>query len=434
MSASFDLVILGGGCAGLSLASRLSALGSKCPKVAIVESRSDYQHDRSWCFFKDPEAPAPALQTAPYIQATPLVQKPGANNSPPAEPSELPSAQHAWQSMRITTATSAIVIDCGAMPYQMLHSGQFYRDAQDAIAQTGQLKLLLGTSVANPPTKRGELWQVDTSAGLLQSRYVVDTRPVKRPEIGGATLWQSFYGQEIECAVDVFDAACGDLMDFSAAEQCGGLLAFPDAVSFVYVLPMSPRRALIEFTVFGPSPLSPDAFYELQAKAVAQRVGNKTFAVVRTEHGILPMGVKPAPPSLDSSYIFAGLTAGGARPSSGYAFARIQRWAQACADAIAIGNPPVGHAADGVVLRAMDALFLKVVRAHPHVAPDLFLALFAGANTRRVIQFLSDRASLADYAAVVAALLPKPLLRALAGQRSVKLNRAVAFDEPHPIE
>ena len=403
MSDTFDLVILGGGCAGLSLATRLAELGSTCPRLAVVESRGAYQHDRTWCFFKDPHALDAVAASVP---------------------------QHTWPSMRVTTAAAGVAFDCGATPYQMMHSGQFYQDAKGVIARASQARLLMGTSVVNTPEKQNGLWQIHTSAGLLQSRCVVDTRPAKRPERGGAALWQSFYGQEIECEADVFDVACGDLMDFSAARHCGALLAFPDAVSFVYVLPMSLRRALIEFTVFGPEPLSPEAFYDLQAKAVVQRVGGKAFSVVRTEDGILPMGAMPVAARDDPSYVLAGLTAGGARPSSGYAFARIQRWAQACADAIASGHAPVGHAADGLVLRAMDALFLKVVRAHPQVAPDLFLALFAGADTRRVIRFLSDRGTLADYAAVVAALLPGPLLRALAAPKPLKPDSTVAFEAP----
>jgi len=122
----------------------------------------------------------------------------------------------------------------------------------------------------------------------------------------------------------------------------------------------------------------------------------------------------------DASYVVAGLTAGGARPSSGYAFARIQRWASCCAFSLAAGNGPLGHAPDGVIQRAMDALFLKLVRARPDLAPDLFVALFAGTDTQSVIRFLSDRATLRDYARVVASLLPGPLLRAVLGRKRQK--------------
>ena len=386
MSDFFDLVILGGGCAGLSLATRLAQLGSNSPRTLVLEGRTAYTHDRTWCFFKDTQAPSQS------------------------------AVQHAWQSMRVTSDVCKALIDCGAAPYQMVHAGQFYQTAQSTIAQSTQVQLQMAAAITKVPEKRDGLWQIETDRGTLAARYVVDTRPAKRPERDGAKLWQSFYGQEIECHVDVFDSTCGDLMDFSAATACGAQVTFPDAVSFVYVLPTTAKRALLEFTVFGPDPLPPDVLEELYLKAVVQRLGGAGFTVLRSEHGVLPMGVRALASEHDASYVFAGLTAGGARPSSGYAFARIQRWAASCADMLAHGQAPVGHTPDGLILRAMDALFLKLVRARPQLAPELFAALFANADTQSVIRFLSDRATLSDYARVVAALLPGPLLRALVGR------------------
>ena len=68
----------------------------------------------------------------------------------------------------------------------------------------------------------------------------------------------------------------------------------------------------------------------------------------------------------------------------------------------------------------MDALFLKLVRARPDLAPDLFVALFAGTDTQSVIRFLSDRATLRDYARVVASLLSGSLIWAMLGRNRQK--------------
>ena len=405
MACNMDLVVLGGGCAGLSLAVALAKLdrpASRIPKVMVLEKRTRYVHDRTWCFFMDPTAP---LQHR---------------------------VQQQWQTMRVTTQQHSVTLDCGATPYLMLPSGLFYEDAQNVISQSDRTALHTGTTVTSEPEKRGDLWCVETSAGLVQTRYVVDTRPVCRPTRGGAVMWQSFYGQEVECEEGVFNAACGELMDFSAAQACGALVAFPDAVCFVYLLASSGTRALIEFTVFGPDPLGPDAFRQVQARAVAQRVGNAAFKVLHTEHGVLPMGASPMPPGRDTSYVRAGLMAGGARPSTGYAFARIQRWATACADALASGQAPTGHAPDSWAQHTMDALFLNVVRAHPQLAPDLFMALFEGVDTKRMIRFLSDHGTMLDYAAVVAALPPWPFLRELTQPLAKKFQRSAAASKNGP--
>lgn len=384
---SYDVVVIGGGCSGLSLATRLAGLGTSSPATLVLEERSAYAHDRIWCSFKDPEAPPQA------------------------------AICHAWDTMRVTGARVGTSFNCTVTPYQMVHSGEFYRISESTITQSTQVHLKMASSIIKKPVKHKGMWQIESTTGTVEARYIVDTRPRQRPERDGAKLWQSFYGQEIECDADVFDSSYGDLMDFSAATACGAQHIFPEAVCFVYVLPTSSRQALVEFTVFGPDPLSPDLLSELCLKAIAQRVGDVGFTVLRTEHGMLPMGVRSLASDNDPSYVFAGLTAGGARPSSGYAFSRIQRWAADCADALALQKAPLGHAKDSLVLRAMDALFLKVVRSRPHAAPDLFAALFAAADTQSVIRFMSDRATLIDYCHVAASLLPGPLLQAFAGGR-----------------
>jgi len=382
-AADVDLIILGGGCAGLSLATELAHLGGTSPHAVVLESRQTYSHDRTWCYFKDAEA---AART---------------------------DAQHAWPAMRVASGAGSIAFDCGAAPYEMVNAGQFYKNAQLTIGQSEQVELKMGVVVTKPPEKQGDVWRIDTDLGTLYSRYVVDTRPAQLPHRDGAKLWQSFYGEEIECDVGIFDVACGDLMDFAAADACGAWHALPEAVCFVYILPTTAKRALIEFTVFGPDPLPPESLQALHAHAVARRLGGAAFSVVRSEHGVLPMGATPLASVRDASYVLAGLTAGGARPSSGYAFARIQRWASSCAFSLATGNGPLGHAPDRLIQRVMDALFLKLVRARPDLAPDLFVALFAGTDAQSVIRFLSDRATLRDYARVVASLLPGPLFRAM---------------------
>ena len=47
------------------------------------------------------------------------------------------------------------------------------------------------------------------------------------------------------------------------------------------------------------------------------------------------------------------------------------------------------------------------------MAPLLFMSLFERVDAQRVIRFLSDRGTLADYAAMVSALPSKPFLSQL---------------------
>ena len=49
----FDYVIIGGGCAGLSLAYELELHNKLLNKtLAIIETRPDYKRDKTWSFWK----------------------------------------------------------------------------------------------------------------------------------------------------------------------------------------------------------------------------------------------------------------------------------------------------------------------------------------------------------------------------------------------
>ena len=49
----FDFIIIGGGCAGLSLAYELEIHGKlKNKTLAIIEPRDEYKKDKTWSFWK----------------------------------------------------------------------------------------------------------------------------------------------------------------------------------------------------------------------------------------------------------------------------------------------------------------------------------------------------------------------------------------------
>ncbi|MFT5534087.1 MAG: lycopene beta-cyclase [Candidatus Paceibacteria bacterium] len=388
MSTDPALLILGGGCAGLSLAMRLAALGRDCPRTVVIEPRTVYGNDRTWCFWGNATAPLADLSC------------------------------HQWSSMMVRAGRRIAFVDCAAAPYRMIAAADFYAAAQRAIAGNARITMALGEHVAEAPVKQNGRWQVATSSQSYAAETVVDTRPSALPVIGGATLWQSFSGVEIECDGPVFDPACVDLMDFSLAD--------PRRIQFIYVLPLSARRALIEVTVFDAVPLTATDLAESLGQAITARVQGLPYRIQRVEQGILPMGVTARAAPSDPTYVRAGLGNGGARPSSGYAFQRIQRWAGQCATRVATGLPLQGHVADPFLLQAMDQLFLSVLHTQPASAPALFVALFGQRDGARVLRFLSDEGSLADYLALIAALPARPFLQQIPAtlQRVLRQRRA----------
>ena len=106
-----------------------------------------------------------------------------------------------------------------------------------------------------------------------------------------------------------------------------------------------------------------------------------------------------------------GLGGGAARPSTGYAFARIQRQADRVTSAITEGRA-VPATLDGPFARFMDRVFLQVIQTVPERGPALFESLFRNAAPDRLEHFLSGSVHPMDRLSVMTSLPTLPFLRA----------------------
>ena len=383
MADDVDLLILGGGCAGLSLARELAAFGTRGPSTCIIEQRAQYEDDRTWCFWGHDLALLPDL------------------------------VEHQWPRVQLRSQEAVVTFECSNHPYCMISARRFYADAFEKLAHTSQIRLEKAVSVLSAPRFREELWEVETSAGTRRARWLVDTRPGSKPlsAADAPILWQSFLGQEIVCEAPVFDPACATLMDF-VVDDSGRIV-------FVYVLPFSSTRALIELTVFAKVPVTSAELSAPLQEQIRARVRQHEHAVVRTEQGILPMGLGLQTQTMQARHLQVGLMHGGARASTGYAFQRIQRWAKQGAVQLFSGKPLTGHRIDPPVIRWMDSLFLSLLRDRPDSAPGLFLSMFERSDPAALMRFLSDDASMRDLLSIVAALPARPFIRQIShGLRS----------------
>lgn len=375
MGIDVDVLIVGGGCAGLSLAWRLAELGTACPRVLILEKRTTYVNDRTWCFWDVHDARFEGLLA------------------------------HEWRWLALSAAAKTVKFDCGPTAYQMLAASSFYDRALQVIRACSSITLAQGHAATAEPVCDAAGWRLASTQGPIRAQMVVDTRPRGLPSAGDATLWQSFYGHEVCCEADVFNPDVAQLMDFTPGAR--------GQIPFTYVLPITERRALIEATVFGPEPLGPVALAAQLDAAVNHHTVGHAFEISRSENGMLPMGLTRRIASEAAGYVAVGVMSGGARPSSGFAFQRIQQWADQCCAAIAAGAAPTAHRADPLLVRAMDQLFLQVLRDAPEAAPELFLSLFERADSASVIRFLSGKSSVTDCLKVIMASPAKNFLRQL---------------------
>ncbi len=375
-----DLAILGGGCAGLSLARELAKKNIN-KSVVIIEPRTAYQDDRSWCFW----APIQHSLTGWVNCSWPL-----------------------WSfGLQNQLKQSRSHLD---FQYQYIRSGDFYRKSQLIIQDCSTIQLALGQAVKTVDVHQAG-WQVVTDSAIYNAQQVIDTRPPPSNLIDESTLIQSFLGVEIllDQPTDV---------DASQVELMTDMRLLEGEFCFTYILPFSERQLLVEVTVFASqAPMQADLQIELD-KLLYKR-GWAQAKIIRTEYGNLPMGLPDEAPSSTPQPIRAGMRGGALRPSSGYGFLRIQRWAELCAKQYCDTGTLLPQTVSGFLMQKMDQIFLHVLQKDPALAPVLFDNLLSQTKPDRFIRFMNDQASLLDCLHIIAHVPKIPFIKAmLARQRN----------------
>ena len=353
-------MILGAGCAGLSLAYHLLERGVD-RSIVLLDPRTSYERDRTWCFFTGRPHPFEALTS------------------------------HRWSRWRVRDRRW-IERSAPSITYQHLPADTFY---QRCLARLGD-RVRLGVE-ASSVRERANSVEIETSAGPFEARLVLDSRPSRsRAAPGEITLLQHFEGWHVCAERPAFDPSVATLMDFAAPQD--------HAIHFVYVLPYSPTEALVEATFFGGAVLDGEGYQRAIERYLRRELGLDHWTVLRRERGVIPMSTADTPIRASERIYRIGLPGGMAKPSTGYAFQAIQRFSAELAqrlDRDTLPEPPEPRAWRA---RSLDAIFLSYLSRYPERAPATFSTLFERVDPAVLVRFLSDDASPADCLRVMSAL------------------------------
>lgn len=381
----YDLVIIGAGLTGLSLACWLLQLARNeqktLPRVCLLEPRTSYSNDRTWCFWDRDPHPFRDLIT------------------------------HRWPRWQVNDGERSALQSDESCAYAMLPADILYRHALAKIEDTSAFDLQLGITVsAVKSIDDGALVSASQRSGSQRhwrAKAVIDTRPPDEGQLqSDFGFWQVFSGLEIACPNHGFATSTATLMDFQSG--------YPHPC-FVYLLPLDKDHLLVEWTAFQPGKDQvPDYRSDLELWLKRQGLGD--YEVTRSESGMLPM--MPIPARAEPGRVIrAGVGAGWMRASSGYHFASCQRGCEALARQILSAKASGDWLLQPPRVRPrwldwMDGVFLRALKRHPDKAPRWFLGLFEATTAEQMSRFMNDEPRLSDAWAVANALPPGPFLRA----------------------
>jgi len=338
----FDYIILGAGCAGLSLAYELDINKKlKDKTLAIVEIRDEYKRDKTWSFWK-------------------VIDHNFEN-----------CVIKSWNNFSINSKLGSHKVINKDYPYQTIDSGLFYEKVLNQLTQNKNIQFFKNSEQLN-----------------LQNSFIFNSIPLNN--IDKSNIWQHFKGIEIETSRDIFDDEIFNLMDFDCDQR--------DNVHFFYTLPFKKNKALIETTWLSKMDDKTLKDYDIQLeKYIKETLKIKNYKINYQEEGAIPLFYSPN--KTEKNKINIGSAGSMTRLSTGYTFLNIQEHSRYISNNIEkIKNTKIYHI--GKKYKFLDNIFLNVIRNYPDRMPRIFFNMFKG-SSKTVIKFLSNKSNIFEDLAII---------------------------------
>jgi len=338
----FDYIIIGGGCAGLSLAYELDLHSKlKDKTLAIVEHRDEYKRDKTWSFWK----------VSPHNFEDCTIKS--------------------WDNFTINIPSHLKHVDCKNMPYQTIDSSLFYQKIIDKIKQNNNIYFFKNINEVN----------TENSFIFNSVGDKIDNK---------SSLWQHFSGIEIETSKDFFDEKIFNLMDFDCDQK--------NSVHFFYTLPFSKTKALIETTWISDLNNTSLNDYDIQLKDyIGDKLKIKNYKINYKETGAIPLFHPNNIKKLNQIEI--GTAGGMTRLSTGYTFLNIQEQSKYI-------RKNIENIKDTKIFSIerkyefLDNIFLKVLKKNPERMAQIFYKMF-NSSPNTVINFLSNKSNILEDISII---------------------------------
>lgn len=374
---TYDYIIAGGGCAGLSLAYYLHLEGLGDRSVLIIDRDEKLSNDRTWCFWTE-------------------------------QPTEFDSLIHKrWDRLAFADKNGEIVEHLGDRQYQMLRSIDFYRFVRRELASSSQIEWRRAHISGIQEDEQGPY--VIAGGRRIRARYVFNSchhlLSIKERARNAHFLLQHFQGWTIRSEEPVFDPGKALLMDFRTPQD--------GAARFFYVLPLSSERALVEYTLFSASLLHKEAYRQALEHYITTQLKIPYFVIEETEGGAIPMTDMSFDLYSDSHIINIGTQGGAVKPTTGYAFLNIQEQTRQIARQILGGQLPAVTKKYPRRFAFYDTLLLHILQEEGNWAAPIFSRLFRRNSMYNILTFLEENSNLWQEAGIFASLPFRPFVKAL---------------------
>src|SRR6478609_56423 len=357
MHTQYDYIIAGAGCAGLSLLnSMMQHAFFSNKKILLIDKAQKNDNDRTWCFWE---------------------QQPGLFED---------IVYHRWQQIDFFSNQFSARFNLKPYEYKLIRSIDLYTTVLNKAALFSNIDIVYDEVVQvssynnRPFIKTHNGIQVSASYifnSLLPANWMQKARQQKE-----YLLLQHFAGWWIKTSQDAFDAQTATFMDFK--------LGYENSNSFMYVLPVTKNKALVEYTVFSEEILTPRQYADAIEAYIHSTLKIKEYTVLQKEWGVIPMTSYTFPAG-KNNIINIGTAGGQTKGSSGFTFQFIQKHIKKITEALLAGkNPLQARNFFEKRFKLYDDILLNVLINNKLDAGAFFGLLFKKNSVNTILRFLDN--------------------------------------------
>jgi len=360
----YDFIIIGAGASGLSLARQLVASPLRDRSILLVE-RSLHEHaNKTWAFWQR------AGTRMPFDDI----------------------AFHSWRRLLVASPSRTLALRSHPYIYKAIRSSDFYRYAHEKLSTFANVKFLEGDVGAIEEGHDGA--RISVGGEQYQGQWVFDSRfslAAFHPGPRYHYLRMQIRGWEIETDRPFFDPQIATFLDFrtpQTSRETGG------GVRFLYVLPSDGQHALVELVACIPAGqrlMHAQDEKQTLKNYIESTLGVTGYRVVNQEQGINPMTDCPFPRRRGRHVMAIGIAGGMLKPSTGFAFARIQSDSAAIVRSLMQHGQPFDVPRAGWVYLLIEPLMLWASAGHGDIVGSLLGTLFRVGSTPRILSFLDEK-------------------------------------------
>jgi lycopene beta-cyclase len=370
----FDYIIIGNGLAGLQLALALSKdrfFDNKM--IGLIDSSKKVTNDKTWCFWE--------IGSGKWDN---IVHK-------------------TWDSANFISKNLDIKLPLNPYTYKMIRSEDFYASCKNILSKKDNFRFIIDEVM--DVVEKAEV-KITTKSSSYSANHVFDSRIDKsffNISDKHIRINQHFKGWVIETEDNHFIADSFTMMDYRLKDG--------NQTTFTYVLPLTSKTALVEFTYFTPS-LVEDKTYDLYLKKyISEILKIKKYTIKEVEKGNIPMTNFPFKRYSTKNVTKIGTAGGWVKGSTGYSFKHVEKKVTKIVDNLKQNKNPTQDLYNWKY-QFYDTIFLKVLKDENDKGEWIFERFYSENSINAMFRFLDQDSSLAEELKIMHSLFSFSFIKA----------------------